>query len=179
MDRTHGPQTAAISAPEPQTKAPKIQERVPPGWTVKAGSLDQGGAYDGNSRKVKWGPFFDTVERTFTFVLEPGANSDPVVFVGVASFDGVDVPFRGRRAIHRGAFLPENANVGRDVKRDGYRVVVIGEAGKRYDIEATETPGVPSSWVPVATNLDGAALVDFTDTLATSRQARFYRVVER
>ena len=78
-----------------------------------------------------------------------------------------------------GAFLPENANAGRNVKVDGFRVVVQGEAGKRYDIEATETPGVLSSWLPVATNLDGAALVDFTDPVVTSRPARFYRVIER
>lgn len=165
--------------PTAGVQAYAVEETVPVGWNVKPGSLDQGGAYDGNSRKVKWGPFFDTVERELICVLEPGANTAPVVFAGVASFDGVDVPFRGRRAIQRGAFLPENVNVGRDVKRDGYRVVVIGEAGKRYDIEATGTPGVPSSWVAVATNLDGTALVDFTDTLAATRQARFYRVIER
>ena len=75
--------------------------------------------------------------------------------------------------------MPENVNAGRNVRVDGFRVVVQGEAGKRYDIEATETPGVPSSWVPVATNLDGTALVDFTNTVAASRQARFYRVIER
>ncbi len=165
--------------PAAGVKAYAVEETVPAGWNVKPGSLDQGGAYAGNSRKVKWGPYFDTVERVLTCVLEPGANTASVVFAGLASFDGVDVPFRGRRAIQRGAFLPENVNVGRDVKRDGYRVVVQGEAGKRYDIEATETPGVPGSWVPVATNLDGTALVDFTDTLAASRQARFYRVIER
>ena len=73
------------------------------------------------------------------------------------------------------AALPPNARPRRSADLAG----VQSEAGKRYDIEATETPGVPSSWVPVATNLDGTALVDFTDTLATSRQARFYRVIER
>ena len=74
---------------------------------------------------------------------------------------------------------PKSPGGSPNVKTDGFRVVVQGEAGKRYDIEATETPGVPTSWVAVATNLDGAGLVDFTDTLATSRQARFYRVIER
>ena len=156
-----------------------VEETVPPGWNIRTNSLDQGGAYDGNGRKVKWGQFFDNQERVLSFILEPGASVDPVVFAGVASFDGVEIPFTGRRAIQRGAFLPENANAGRNVKVDGFRVVVQGEAGKRYDIEATETPGVLSSWLPVATNLDGTALVDFTDTLATSRQARFYRVIER
>ena len=128
---------------------------------------------------MKWGLFLDNQERVLSFILEPGASVDPVVFAGVASFDGVTIPFTGRRAIQRGAFLPENANAGRNVKVDGFRVVVQGEAGKRYDIEATETPGVPSSWVLVATNLDGAALVDFTDPVVTSRPARFYRVIER
>ena len=128
---------------------------------------------------VKWGPFFDTQARVFTVVLEPGSNTAPVVFAGVASFDGVDVPFSGRRMALRGAFLPENVNVGSNVRTDGFRVVVQGEAGKRYDIEATETPGVPGSWVAVATNLDGAGVVDFTDLLAAGRAARFYRVIER
>ena len=47
----------------------------------------------------------------------------------------------------RGAFLPESVNAGRNVRTEGFRVVVQGEAGKRYDIEATETPAIPSSWV--------------------------------
>jgi len=156
-----------------------VEETVPLGWNVKLGSLDQGGSYDSTSRKVKWGPFFDTVERAFTFLLEPGSNGGPVVFTGVASFDGVDVGFSGRRGVPRAPFLPENVNAGRNVKVDGFRVVVQGEAGKRYDIEATETPGIPGSWVAVATNLDGAALMDFTDSLAAGRAARFYRVIER
>ena len=156
-----------------------VEETVPAGWTVKAGSLDQGGSFDGTSRKVKWGPFFDTQARVFTVVLEPGSNTAPVVFAGVASFDGVDVPFSGRRIALRGAFLPENVNVGSNVRTDGFRVVVQGEAGKRYDIQATETPTIPGSWVAVATNLDGAGVVDFTDRQAAGRQARFYRVIER
>ena len=41
---------------------------------VEAGSLDQGGSFDGTSRKVKWGPFFDPQARVFTVVLEPGSN---------------------------------------------------------------------------------------------------------
>ncbi|MFM8470686.1 MAG: Calx-beta domain-containing protein, partial [Limisphaerales bacterium] len=156
-----------------------VEETVPAGWNVKPGSLDQGGAFDGTNRKVKWGPFFDAAERVLTCVLEPGANTAPVVFAGVASFDGVNVGFTGRRAVPRAAFLPENANAGRNVRVDGFRVVVHGEAGKRYDIEATATPWIPNSWASVATNLDGAALVDFTDTLATSSSRRFYRVIER
>ncbi len=158
-----------------------VEETVPPGWTVKAGSLDQGGSFDGTSRKVKWGPFIDTptLARVFTVVLEPGNNTAPVVFAGVASFDGVDVAFSGRRAALRGSFLPENVNAGRNVRTGGFRVVVQGEAGKRYDIEATETPAIRTSWVAVATNLDGAGVVEFTDLLAAGRAARFYRVIER
>ena len=156
-----------------------VEETVPPGWTVKPGSLDQGGSFDETSRKVKWGPFFDNQARVIAFVLEPGGNTAPAVFAGVASFDGVDVPFSGRRSALRGAFLPENANAGRTVRADGFRVVVQGEAGKRYDIQMSETPTVPGSWVAVATDLDGAGVVEFTDLLATTRQARFYRVIER
>ena len=83
-------------------------------------------------------------------------------------------PSRGR-----GAFLPESVNLGSNVWTNGFRVVVQGEAGRRYDIEVSETPAVPGSWVAVATNLDGAGVVDFTDLLAAGRAARFYRVIER
>jgi len=50
---------------------------------------------------------------------------------------------------------------------------------KTDDVRISERREIPRSWVAVATNLDGAALVDFTDTLATSRSRRFYRVIER
>ena len=168
-----------------------VEEIVPLGWTVKPGSISHGGTFDSTSRKLKWGPFFDTVERACACVLEPGNNTAPAVFAGGVLFDGmfdsatglqisgVFVPFSERRTVPRGAFLPENANVGRNVRTEGFRVVVLGEAGKRYDIEASATPTIPGSWVPVAVNLDGSALLDFTDSLATSSPRRFYRVIER
>ena len=168
-----------------------VEEIVPLGWTVKLDSISHGGTFDSTSRKLQWGPFFDTVERACACVLEPANNTAPAVFDGGVLFDlmfdsatglqtsGVFVPFSGRRMVARGAFLPENANVGRNVRTEGFRVLVLGEVGKRYDIEACSTPTIPGSWVPVALDLDGSALLDFTDSSGKNSTRRFYRVIER
>ena len=168
-----------------------VEEIVPLGWTVKLDSISHGGTFDSTSRKLQWGPFFDTLERACACVLEPGNNTAPAVFDGGVLFDlmfdsatglqtsGVFVPFSGRRMVARGAFLPENANVGRNVRTEGFRVLVLGEVGKRYDIEACSTPTIPGSWVPVALDLDGSALLDFTDSSGKNSTRRFYRVIER
>jgi hypothetical protein len=38
---------------------------VPPGWRVT--NITDGGVWDANSRKVKWGVFFDDLSRTVGF----------------------------------------------------------------------------------------------------------------
>jgi hypothetical protein len=68
-----------------------VEEIVPAGWIVLGASDD--GVYDVASGKLRWGPFFDGANRRLTFAVAPSAQSSrmPVVFTGLASFDGVSI----------------------------------------------------------------------------------------
>ena len=165
--------------PAPGVQAYAVEDQIPPGWVVVNNSVSDGGAFDGVSRKVKWGPFFDNTPRTLSYSVNPKTNSALAGFVGTASFDGADVAIAGRRASQRAPFMPENANAGRNVRNNGFRILTQGEPGRVYVLESSETPWLPNSWIPLVTNLDGATDLDFTDYAVSNRVSRFYRVIER
>ncbi len=94
-----------IYAPE-GTSAMALECQVPKGWHVTAISDD--GMWDELHRKVKWGPFVDSLSRTVSFkarrllvAVEPslkerrlrGAKRGPVL-AGTVSFDGVNRPIK-------------------------------------------------------------------------------------
>jgi|GEM_PF-2326693 len=65
-----------------------LEEVIPPGWTV--GSISHQGTFDPTTRRIKWGPYFDSVAtpRTFSYQLTPPPNQYGIVsFLGTAFFD--------------------------------------------------------------------------------------------
>lgn len=62
-----------------------IEDLLPEGWEAVPGSLSEGGTFDAQNRKVKWGPFFGTgvVVRTLSYRALP-----PLDGVGTATFAG-------------------------------------------------------------------------------------------
>jgi hypothetical protein len=156
-----------------------VEDQIPFGWVVANGSISDGGAFDAGSRKVKWGPFFDSTARTLSYGINPKTNTALATFVGTASYDGVDVPITGRRISLRAPFMPENVNAGRNIRTNGFRILAQGEVDRVYVLEGTDTPWLTNSWVPLFTNQNGVTDLDFTDYSTTNRAARFYRVIER
>jgi hypothetical protein len=80
-----------------------VEEQAPSGWTGSA--ISDSGVFDGNNRKVKWGPFFDDTSRTVGFEASGPAKGVPTRsktnrgdrtnrWTGTLSIDGVN------RAIH-------------------------------------------------------------------------------
>jgi len=82
-----------------------IEDAPPAGWT--AANISGGGAWDAVNKKVKWGPFFDATVRTLTYEVTPPAGSVGLkTFIGLASFDGIDVAIGGARTISAPAVTP-------------------------------------------------------------------------
>ncbi|MGB2986171.1 MAG: dockerin type I repeat-containing protein [Phycisphaerae bacterium] len=83
-----------IQAP-PGTSAMALEYRIPKGWKVTA--ISDGGAWDGQTRKVKWGPFLEDLSRTVTFEARGPADVRRAGGLsGTVSFDGVNYPIVGK-----------------------------------------------------------------------------------
>jgi len=164
--------------PGATVQAHATEDRLPDGWTMSGNTVSAGGAYDGVNRKVKWGPFFDNTPRVLSYDVQPGTNTAAAQFVGVSSFDGVDTPIKGRRVTLRGPWIPEATllNTNRNIARDGFRLLVQGEAGRQYVLEYSVDF---RAWIPLVTNFNGATDLDVTDTGSTNSTQRYYRVIER
>lgn len=153
-----------------------VEDGLPTGWTADSGQITQGGTYDSLNRKVKWGPFYDNVPRLLTYAALPGTNTAPALFTGTASFDGVDVAITGQRTSTRAPFVRRDSNDNRDVKRDGFRLLIQGEEGLSYLLEYTTDL---IQWLPLSTNVVGAVDLEIVDPSPASQSRRFYRITER
>ena len=68
-----------------------LECQIPRGWKVTA--ISDNGAWDGLSRKVKWGPFLDDLSRTVTLEARGTAEVTRLrELSGTVSFDGVNHP---------------------------------------------------------------------------------------
>lgn len=130
--------------PLPSHKTYGVEESIPVGWTVA--SFSHAGRWDPVTRKIKWGPFDDTLVRQLTYQATPSASAAPLsIFSGQASFDLTQIPVAGDTSvgtelsrIQRTA--PERAVVGRSF--DVAIEVVPARHVRSVAIE--ETP--PSGW---------------------------------
>jgi len=76
------------------TQVYAVEESPPAGWTVS--DINKNGGWDDVKKKVKWGPFFDSNNRTFTYkVTPPPSEVGQKTFSGTASFDGTNVIIGG------------------------------------------------------------------------------------
>jgi len=63
------------------------EDSPPEGWAISL--ISDGGVWDSVSRKVKFGPFFENLSRTVTYVATPPlGTSGEVIFSGLVSFNG-------------------------------------------------------------------------------------------
>lgn len=78
--------------PDTGVLAYAVEDIPPPGWGVD--TLSNGGTFDTSSGAIRWGPFFDDIERTLTYRVIPAAG-EPATFSGRAAFDGQSHPVEG------------------------------------------------------------------------------------
>lgn len=82
--------------PDETTAAYAVEDSPPAGWTVVVESISEGGSYDAVTGKVKFGPFFDNVQRTLSYdLMAPLEASGEVLFDGVVAVDGLTRPLAG------------------------------------------------------------------------------------
>lgn len=88
-------QVALSAAPGEGVQVYAIEELPPEDWIVS--EISEGGAYDARTGKVKFGPFFDSVARVFSYTVTPPwpGGHGTAVFAGTASADGAQMPVAG------------------------------------------------------------------------------------
>jgi hypothetical protein len=88
-----------------------VEDAPPSNWAVS--NIDNGGAWDGVAKKVKWGPFFDSAVRTLKYKATPPVGTTGTkTFSGTANFDGISAPITGDYQISLlpGLWHPADAN---------------------------------------------------------------------
>lgn len=87
--------------PSASTRVYAVEDRIPAGWEVK--SVSHGGTFDAQTRLVKWGPYFSADPVVLTCEVESPRVpvSSEAVFVGVGSFDGLNLTIAGQRRMSR------------------------------------------------------------------------------
>lgn len=96
------PFTVSLSVnPDPGVQNYALQEQVPSGWEIDPDSLSQAGTADNETGTLRFGPYFDTTQRTITFDVTPATDAaGEVTFKGVISFDGYSQAIGGTRSIN-------------------------------------------------------------------------------
>lgn len=83
----HSFTVSLLAQPPTGTSTYAVQDVPPAGWTVSA--IDNEGGFDPVTQSVKFGPFFDAIERTLSYTVTPPTDArSPGAFEGKASADG-------------------------------------------------------------------------------------------
>lgn len=81
--------------PQNGSVAYAIEDAPPVGWTVS--NINEGGVYDPDTGKVKWGVYFDQCPLYFSYTVTPPANAvGAQSFVGTLSVDGTNSTVTGQ-----------------------------------------------------------------------------------
>ena len=84
--------------PDIATQVYALEDAPPASWTVS--DISDGGTFDAVNGMVKWGPFFDNLDRDLSYTATPPAGENGIrSFAGQASFDGQGVAITGDRSI--------------------------------------------------------------------------------
>jgi hypothetical protein len=77
------------------TQVAALEDAPPSGWVVS--NISDGGTWDAQAEKVKWGPFFGGPYPTLVTydVTPPGELTGTLCFVGSVTFDAQHQPFTG------------------------------------------------------------------------------------
>ena len=148
-----------------------MEDAPPAGWRVV--SVGEGGVYDAEQKKVKWGPYFDRMNREVTYTVVPDRVESGMRFVGQGSYDGRLVAVGGRR----GVVQDPVTLVGRfNLLAEPVQWSIEGSAGAKYRVDVS---GDLESW-SVLTNgqADGAGRFLFGPAFAPDATKNFIRAVE-
>ncbi len=136
--------TVTITAAPPSGTTNYLVEDTPPsGWTVS--DISHSGTYDETTKKVKFGPYFDSTARTLTYNLtSPSTDTGDKTFSGKIFADATTSDIAGQTVISQcSQYHP--ADTDKNFSLSGSEVAIYGMAWKK------ETPwAVPPSPVTIA-----------------------------
>jgi uncharacterized repeat protein (TIGR01451 family) len=129
-----GVQVTIAVVPDAATQVYAVEDGPPSGWTISA--ISDNGSLDAVNGLVKWGPFFDNLDRDLSYVATPPVGeTGQQSFSGQASFDGAGVAITGGRTIDRSCtygLSPTSAMFGPDAS--GGTVNVLAPMGCSWQI---------------------------------------------
>ena len=162
---------AIVVTPESGTFACGVEDQPPTGWTV--GSINENGAFDSVSRKVKW-TFLDSVRRTLTYQATPPIGaSGAVTFTGTANFDGVrEVVITGQRSTTLGPGIQAPTITGQPQSQ-----TVNAGANVTFGVSATGDAPLSYQWRKDGVMIAGANSTILTFASVNSSNAGSYTVV--
>jgi len=99
--------------PPEGTSAVGVEDSPPPGWNGVSG-INNGGAYDPGTHKIKWGPFFTpSVPDDVRYVVTSSINAPGIqCFSGNVSFDGFSAPLEGDQCTNGALGIPATSTWG-------------------------------------------------------------------
>ena len=91
---------AIVVQPDVATEVYAVEDTPPTGWMVS--DISDGGVFDSDTGKVKWGLFLDNLARTLTYAVTPPADETGLKCFGpgVVSCDGVEQAIDGDACIN-------------------------------------------------------------------------------
>jgi hypothetical protein len=156
-------------SPANTVNAYAVEERILPGWVVEQTS-DQG-TYLAAAEVIRWGPFFDSQPRTFSYAVRPPIEALVGTFAGVGSFDGSNVDTVGDTDLTpTGVVTRLRWALNLD---SGIRLSMRGHPGRRYAIEVSSDLQAWTEWVRVTADSTGDLEVD--GGVLYEAGSRFYR----
>jgi hypothetical protein len=160
--------------PAPGVAAYAVEDQPPAGWVATPLSGD--GIYDPLSQKMKWGPFFDDAERTFSYQVTPPATATGTAkFQGIASFDGENTTIGGQRETAWGGVeLPKLTLRQNTLTASGFELSFAGNPGQYYRLEYSEDL---VNWHPLDTISNSTENTFYPVPPVGNRAQSFYRLV--
>jgi len=154
-DASSSPDISVTVTPDSTVSSYAVEELLPAGLTPQ--NINNSGSWDSANRKVKWGPFFDTTARTFSYEVT-GANG-PYQINGTASFDGVGRAITGTAQINIGtpsapklAVTPASRSVTKDAGSTTFSVANTGSGTMNWTAAVT----VGGTWARITSGASGS-----------------------
>lgn len=138
-----------VAAPAPSVSVYAVEDQPPVSWPVT--NISHGGAFDGATGKVKFGPFYDLEPRTLSYAVvtpEWGAHCALGVFCfrGQASADGVNSPVGGDQCMALAGLFPADVNPA-DNRINIGEITAYGAAWRRGSNWLCHPQGIPIDYV--------------------------------
>ncbi len=154
--------------PDIATQVHALEDGPPAGWNIS--EISDGGTFDAVNGLVKWGPYFDNLDRDLVYVATPPpGESGPHSFSGRASFDGSSFPVTGDRTIDHScifAIAPSSQSFGFEGGSD--TVNVTAPSGCFWDAQSNV------EWLTIDSGDTGSGdgLVSYTVAVNSSGTSR-------